>query len=294
MTLKHLRIFVEICRQKSVTGAARELYMSQPAVSLALRELEEYYGQQLFERISRKLFITEAGETAYQYASSILELMGEMEQTLRRDTFQKKIRIGASMTMGVYYMPNTIAKAMKQFPDLRIQTQVNSTELLEAALLENELDFCFVEGPVHSEHLAVEMLREEELCIVCHREHPLLQKEHLLLKDLAEENFLLREKNSGTRAVIDSVFLLHNFSVTPLWESTSTVALLQAAAKGIGITIIPQQFLKMEHMEEQVGVLKLSDAYFRRRFHVIHHKKKVLSKEAKEIMRLLEEELKQG
>ena len=149
MTLKHLRIFVEICRQKSVTGAARELYMSQPAVSLALRELEEYYGQQLFERISRKLFITEAGETAYQYASSILELMGEMEQTLRRDTFQKKIRIGASMTMGVYYMPNTIAKAMKQFPDLRIQAQVNSTELLEAALLENELDFCFVEGPVH-------------------------------------------------------------------------------------------------------------------------------------------------
>ena len=72
------------------------------------------------------------------------------------------------------------------------------------------------------------------------------------------------------------------------------MALLQAAAKGIGITIIPQQFLKMEHMEEQVGVLKLSDAYFRRRFHVIHHKKKVLSKEAKEIMRLLEEELKQG
>lgn len=90
MTLKHLRIFVEICRQKSVTGAARELYMSQPAVSLALRELEEYYGQQLFERISRKLFITEAGETAYQYASSILELWERWNRHLEEIPFRRK------------------------------------------------------------------------------------------------------------------------------------------------------------------------------------------------------------
>lgn len=293
MTLKHMKIFVEVCRQQSVTGAARSLYMSQPAVSLAIREMEEHYGQKLFERISRKLFITEAGASAYQYAASILELADEMEQTLRRGSFQKKLRIGSSMTMGVYYLPDVIAKAMKLFPDLQIQTQVNSTELLEEALLKNELDFCFVEGPVHSEHLVMEMLREEELSIVCHKEHPLMKKKNLCLKDLAQENFLLREKNSGTRAVIDSVFLLHDFSVVPLWESTSTVALLQAAAKGIGITIIPSQFLKMEHMEKEVGILRLSDAHFWRRFHVICHRKKVLSQEARQIIALLKEDLRE-
>lgn len=263
--------------------------MSQPAVSLAVREMEEYYGQNLFERMSRKLYITEAGRTAYQYVSAILELTGEMEETLKSDRFQKRLRLGASMTMGGYYLPDVVTEAARKYPDLKVQTQVNSTELLEQAVLKNELDFCFTEGPVYSEHLTAEVIGEDELCIVCAKDHPLLRKKKLLLKDLEKEQFLLREKNSGTRAVIDSVFLLYNFSTVPLWESTSTAALIRAAAKGIGITIVPFQFLKLEKMESEVGILHLNDAHFWRTFHVIYHKNKVLSKEAKDIVQLMKD-----
>lgn len=287
MILKHMKIFAEVCRRQSITKAAKELYMSQPAVSLAVREMEEYYGQRLFERMSRRLFITEAGETAYQYVLSILELSEEMEQTLKYGEFTKRLRLGASMTMGGYYLPDVLAEAMKKYPDIRVQTQVNSTELLEMAVMKNEIDFCFIEGPVHSEHLKSKVIGEDELCIVCAKNHPLLRKENLMLKDLESEQFLLREKNSGTRAVIDSVFLLYNFSVSPLWESTSTAALIHAAAKGIGITIVPFQFLKLEKMESEVGILRLSDAHFWRTFHVIYHRDKILSKEAEDVVEIM-------
>lgn len=284
MTLKHLKIFAEVCRYQSVTRAAEELYLSQPAVSLAIREMEEHYGQKLFERISRKMYVTDAGKALLAFAGEILEKTEEMEQKLKNQDYRKVLKIGASMTMGTFYLPEAVRNFRNRYPDTEIQVQVNSSDLLEDKVLKNELDFCFIEGAAHAEMLRKEELGEDALCVVCSPDSPLAARKNLRLEDLKEEPFLLREKNSGTREVTDSVFLLHNFSVVPLWESTSTLALVRAAAAGLGITIVPSQFVEKEEAAGTVVRLKPKDAHFVRKYQAICHKNKQKTKEAEDLI----------
>lgn len=293
MTLKHLKIFAEVCRYQSVTRAAEELYMSQPAVSLAVREMEEHYGQKLFERLSRKMYVTDAGKELLAYAGEILQRAEEMEQKMQNQDYRKILRIGASMTMGTFYLPEAVRSIRKKYPDTEIQVQVNSSDLLEEKVLKNELDFCFIEGAVHAEQLGREELGEDALWLICSAENPLTARKRLCLEDLKDEAFLLREKNSGTREVIDSVFLLHNFSVIPLWESTSTLALVRAAAAGLGITIVPSQFVRNE-AAGTIARLCPEDAHFLRKYQVIYHKNKQKTQEAEELIRAVRETIKEA
>lgn len=294
MTLKHLKIFAEVCRYQSVTRAAEELYMSQPAVSLAVREMEEHYGQKLFERLSRKMYVTDAGKELLAYAGEILQRAEEMEQKMQNQDYRKILRIGASMTMGTFYLPEAVRSIRKKYPDTEIQVQVNSSDLLEEKVLKNELDFCFIEGAVHAEQLGREEFGEDALWLICSAENPLTARKRLCLEDLKDEAFLLREKNSGTREVIDSVFLLHNFSVIPLWESTSTLALVRAAAAGLGITIVPSQFVRNEEAAGTIARLCPEDAHFLRKYQVIYHKNKQKTQEAEELIRAVRETIKEA
>lgn len=289
MTIKHMRILVEVCKKNSMTLAAQSLYMSQPAVSLAIRELEEYYGVKLFERISRKIYLTEAGERVYQYASHIVTLFEELETQIKNWDNIGSIRVGASMTVGVHYMPDMIESFQKKYPSIDTRVTVNSSDVLEEKILHNELDFAVIEGLVHSENLICETIHEESLCLICGKEHLLAGKKNVRIQDLTGERFLLREKNSGTRQIVESVFLIHGFNIEPYWESTSTLALIHAVSRGIGISIVPRQFVKSLEREYPVQILKTEDMDFVRNFNVIFHKDKFLSASSRYFIQLAKE-----
>lgn len=223
MTLKHLKVFLEVYKTKNITLAGKNLFMSQPAVSLAIREIEDSYGCKLFERISKRLYVTEAGKNLYWYASQIDETYHIMELSMMNYKSIKRIRIGVSLTIGTYYISDIVAALQEKFSELNVKVIVNTPSKLESMLLSNELDIGVVEGFVHDKHIYQEKLLTDELQIICSKMNPLAQKARITIDDLTKEPFLLREKGSGTREIIDSTFLVHNISISPAWESTLTL-----------------------------------------------------------------------
>lgn len=173
MTLRHMKIFVAVCRTGSITAAGKRLFLSQPSVSQAISELEQNYGVKLFDRISRRLHITEAGTQLLQYAEHIVQLFDEMEQGIKNWDSVGKLRIGASITVGSCYLPDIVKQLMRKYPELQISATVDNSDAIEKAVTENGLDVAVIEGAVHNPYLLQKPLLDDRLTFLCSVSHPL-------------------------------------------------------------------------------------------------------------------------
>ena len=286
MTLRHLRIFIHVCETQSVTKTAKLLHLSQPAVSQAIRELEDYYRVPLFDRISRKLVISTAGEHLYPEALYILERFEKIETSMMNWDSSGEIRIGSSVTIGAELMPTLISQLQKSYPDLKIFVQISSSDAIEEALLHSQLDLALLEGSVHSERLQHIDFLEDELGVFCATQHPLCTKEEVTLEDLRNEKLLLRDAKSGTRQLVNRVLNLDDFGIQPYWESTSTHALLHATQKGLGITILPKQMVEGYSNHAGLVMLKVPTLTLKRAFQIVHYRDKLLSKAMRDFIQL--------
>ena len=168
MTIRHINIFLAVCEAgQNTTKAAELLHMSQPAVSLAIHELEEYYGVALFDRIGRRLCITEAGKRFWEYASHISSMFDDMEKTLRDWQHLGVLRVGASITVGSRFLPAYVKTFLALHPGLEIRAQIASTEVLTGKIMANDLDFALVEGVPRHPSLVSEDYMEDHLAVIC-------------------------------------------------------------------------------------------------------------------------------
>lgn len=291
MTLRHLTIFVMVCECKSITKAAEKLFLAQPAVSLAISELEKYYGIHLFDRISRKLFITEAGKQFLEYALHITGLFQEMETGMKNWDSIGSLRIGSSITIGTHFLPEYIDKFSSIYPEIKVHVTINNSKKIENMVLNNEVDFGLIEGILHTDRLISESFLEDDLVLVCGMRHPISTKTKITLEELKKQKFLLRESESGTRELFDSALLTYGTSIEPIWESVSTGAIIQALIKGFGISALPYYLVKDLLESKLLHRLYLEGIDFKRQFHIIYHKNKYLTKSALAFIRLCKEEL---
>ena len=175
MTLRHMKIFLAVCGSGcSVTGAAKELFMSQPSVTIAIREIEEHYGVRLFDRIGRRLYLTPAGEQFRDYAQRILALQEDLDKSMEKNAVAGSMRIGASMTVGSRRMPEYVRRYLETRETLQtdsVRVIVAPSRELEEKLLSNELDLALVEIPVHSDALTVTKYMEDTLEIIAPAEY---------------------------------------------------------------------------------------------------------------------------
>ena len=293
MTLRHIKIFTTVCEVGSVTEAAEKLYIAQPSVSLAIKETEEYYGIKLFDRISKKLYLTDEGKTMLGYAAHITALFDEMENIRNRDG-TGLLRIGTSITIGTHYIPVIVRKFKEANPGSEVNVVINSSEVVEEMLLRNELDCGIMEGFAHSEYMTTEQLCDDKLCIVCDINHRFCDVCDISADEFYKEKFLLREKGSGTRELFDNVAELYGYNIKPLWESTSTKALINAVIYGHGISVIPY---KLAEDDIKAGRLKLLTVNgvgekLTRKFNLVHHKNKYISSLIKQFIETVYEVLK--
>lgn len=290
MTLRHMNIFVMVCKCNSITGAAKKLYLAQPAVSLAISEIEEYYGIKLFDRISKKLYITDVGKQFLSYAIKITSQFEEMENEIKNWESVSSLKIGSSITIGTYLMPEIVKNFNSNYPEVSVNVLINNSRTIENKILENELDFALIEGLIHSKNILIKPFFNDKLVLICSNNHIFTQKSSVILDDLKNQKFLLREKESGTREIIDSIMASYGFYITPTWESTSTQAIIQAVINGIGISILPYQLVKREMHEEKIKIIPIEKINFDRQFNIIYHKDKYLTKSAYNFLELLKEE----
>ena len=277
MALRHMKIFVCVCRENSITLAAKKLYISQPAVSNAIKELEDYYDIPLFDRISKKLYLTEAGKNVYNYALHISSLFEELEANIKNSDTIGTIKIGASITIGTHFMPDYIREFSLKYPDVETFVAIDSSDIIEQMVLDNELDFALIEGVIHSQNIISKDFIKDELIVICDLVNPLLKKGTVSINDLSTQAFLMRERNSGTRELAESILLLHNISINPIWESSSTEAIINGVSKGIGISILPQQLVQESIERNQIRKLEVNGLEFNRQYHIIYHKNKYLT-----------------
>lgn len=277
MSFKSLMIFITVYKEESITAAAEKLSISQPAVSAAIRELERRYDIQLFQRSGRGIRRSRNAERFFDYASHIVSLCTEMDETFHNIDREIPLRIGSSISIGACLMPECIKSYMHDFQTPMPYLKIDSSENIENMILDDQLDFAFIEGTIHSSQILSEPVIRDHLIIICSPIHPLTHKTGLTLDDLREEPFLLREKNSGTRELAESVLRLHDFSLHPAWESTSTTAIINGVIAGLGMSILPARMLTDYLRTSLVSELKIPGISFEREYYMIYHQHKFLN-----------------
>lgn len=287
MTLRHMKIFCAVCDcGYNTTKAAEALNMTQPAVSLAIKELEEYYGVRLFDRIRKRLQITEAGRHFQQYAIRISSLFDDMETGLRNwDTFGV-LRVGASVTIGSQFLPGYVGAFGYSHPETEIRAVIEPSDSLERKILTNELDLALIEGAVHDPAIVSEPYMEDRLSIICPADGRWKQGQQLTIEEFRRQKFLLREPGSGTREVFEQAIEGAGFSVRPVWEAMSTTALVNAVINGLGIAVLPRRMILGPLERGLVVTVHVEGLDFRRNFYLIYHKDKYLTASARAFMDL--------
>ena len=287
MTIRHMIIFRTVCENGfNSTKAAEVLHMTQPAVSLAIKELEQYYGVHLFDRIGRRLQITDAGKHFLQYAIHISDLFSDMETGLRDWDSKGILRIGASITIGSQFLPRYVKAFTEICPGLDVRVTVDQSERLEQKIMANELDCALIEGIAHDPNIVSEAYMEDHLSIICSRDKGWKQGQVVSIEDFQRQRFLLREIGSGTREVFDRVVEQAGIHITPVWEAMSTTALVNAVINGLGIAVLPHRMILPALRQGLVCTVKVEGLSFSRNFHIIYHKDKFLTASAKRFINL--------
>lgn len=286
MTVRHMKIFVTVCEENSITKAAERLHIAQPAVSIAVKELEEHYHVRLFDRISRRLYLTDIGRSFLEYATHIVSLFDDMESNMRQWERSGKLRIGASITVGTHFMPQYVRAFYETHPRSEIEVFIGSSELIEKKILQSELDFALIEGAVHSDHILSKTYQKDHLAVICSPSDPLCGKGMITVEQLLSRPLLLREKGSGTRELFDHALAALEYTYTPSWESTSTEALINAVREGLGVSVLSDILVQEERKKGTIVELNVKSLRLDRGFHVIYHKNKFLTNPSKEFIEM--------
>jgi DNA-binding transcriptional LysR family regulator len=289
MTLRHYAIFICVCDENSMTGAAEKLHMAQPSVSQAIAELERHYNVKLFERLGRKLFISQAGKELLAYARHIVHLNEKTEDAMKDLSEHGLIRVGASVTVGTYVLNTIIGRFMSLYPRIRILPMVHNTKSIAEMLLSDRLDIGMVEGKVQDVGLVAVPFMEDRLILVCAPSHEFACREMLECDELYNQNFIVREEGSGTRELFESVMTGRNIR----WEIggvyNNAEAIKQAVAAGLGLAVISRMAVHQEVDSGKLAVVDVKGVEFKRQFCLVYHKNKYLSPQIKKLMNLCRE-----
>ena len=278
MTIRHMVIFRTVCENGyNSTKAASVLHMTQPAVSLAIKELEQYYGVRLFDRIGRRLRITDAGQHFLQYAIHISDLFSDMESNLRDWGSRGILRVGASITIGSQFMPGYVKAFSEICPGIDVRVTIEQSERLEHKILANELDFALIEGIAHDPGLIMDAYMEDHLSVICAVGNGWTEGQTISLADFQKQRLLLREKGSGTREVFEREIAQAGIRIDPVWEAMSTTALVNAVINGLGISVLPYRLILPALRQGLICTVRVQGLNFSRNFYIIHHKDKFLT-----------------
>jgi DNA-binding transcriptional LysR family regulator len=240
ISLRHLEVFTAIATLSSVRAAAERLHLSQPAVSMALAELERQLDAQLFDRERGRLYLNERGRGALPLAQEILDRVAEMQRSIgsRHAGFDGELHLGASNTIGNYLVGDLLGGFTAAHPRVSVRLTVDNTDAIVKGVLDHRLDLGCVEGPVAHADIELRRWRDDALVICTRPDHPLAQRKRLRVDDFAGARWILREHGSGTRALSERVLasLPRGEMVLELGQSE---AIKQAVIAGLGIACLP-------------------------------------------------------
>lgn len=286
MTNRHFKIYLTVCHTMNMTMAADKLYMTQSAVSQAIKELEQYYQCECFERLYHKLYITEAGKTIYDYASRVISLCSELEDELRKPVDQN-IRIGVNFTVGESMIYDFINEFKTNHKNADVILYVNRASSLKDMLKKNQIDFALMEEVPEKDLFEEIFFKRDQILYVSAVDCEIQKKQPLQPEDILKEKLLLREKGAGVRDLFDQNMVRLGFKVEPYWESNSTSALINAVHNNMGISVLPYELIKHQLEEGYIGRLKVKNMQFDRNLMITYSKNKYITPSMKDFFHIV-------
>ncbi|MBF0139054.1 MAG: LysR family transcriptional regulator [Magnetococcales bacterium] len=284
-----LRVFHAVAKHLSFTRAAEELYLTQPAVTFQIRQLEEHFNTRLFDRHHNRISLTDAGEAVFSYAERILDLYREAEKAISEMTGETRgiIKLGASTTIGEYLLPPILSGYHENFPKVQIRLSIDNTRLVVRKLEDATIDMGMVEGPVSNKNISTAPCLEDELVVVIPPGHPFASLDEIPLAKLKEYPFVSREEGSGTRMVISEHLSKAGLSYDHLdmiLELGTTESVKAAVEGGVGFSILSSVALRKELQLQSLVVRRVKGIRFRRLLNFIYQKQKFRSKAVEEFL----------
>jgi len=288
ITLRHLRIFQAVADHGSVSRAANELHLTQPAVSMQMKQLEEQLGLALVEQIGRRMCLTEAGQALHVHARDIagriIELNVSMEQF--RGLERGLLRLAVVSTAN-YFLPTLIASFNARHPGVRVSLQVANREVVLSALTDSSTDLAIIGQPPDSADIVAQHFKDNPLVVIAAPGHALVGQEKVTLQSLAKETLVVREPGSGTRAAAERHFAAHGLTIRPGCEFGTNEAIKQAVRAGLGLAVVSAQTIELELQTGCLAVLSVEGFPIVRHWYVAHRTQKRLSAAATTFLSML-------
>jgi DNA-binding transcriptional LysR family regulator len=288
ISIRQLQVFESVARNLNHSRAAAELFLSQPAVSMQIKQAEAAVGLPLFEQTGKKLHLTTAGEELLHYARSMLQLMDEMESVFDEMKGLERGHLNiAVVSTANYFMPQLLAKFIKAHPKIQVSLSVANRDAVIKQLTDNTADLAIMGQPPQGADMRAEAFMENPLVVIAAPTHPLALSKKILPKQLASETFLLREQGSGTRGVVERYFASHKLALPAHMEMDTNEAIKQSVQAGMGIGIISQHGIEMELETKRLVILDVDRFPIVRHWYFVQRKDKRPSVAAQEFERFL-------
>jgi len=282
ITLRHLKIFEAVARCGSISRGAAELHLTQPAVSMQMKQLEEQIGLPLLEQLGKRMFLTEAGRELQRHARDIAARMGDLTAALDqfRGLERGLLRLAVVSTAN-YFLPSLIAEFNRRHPGVRVSLQVANREFVLAALADNSTDLAITGRPPDSLDLVAKHFMDNPLVVIATTEHPLAALKAVPLQRMVEETLVVREPGSGTRAAMERHFASQGVAYRAGCEFGTNEALKQAVRAGLGLGVVSAQTIELELHARCLVVLPVEGFPIVRQWYVLHRTHKRLSAAAR-------------
>ncbi len=278
MTLRQLTLFKAVAQHLSFTRAAAELCLTQPAVSIQIKQLEGHVGMPLFEQVGKRIFLTDAGRELYGACEDIFARIERLEVSLNelQDTIKGQLKLSVVMT-ATYFTPGLFKTFLQRYPDVHLCLNVTNRNKVLERLANNEDDLVIMgQVPEHLQVTAHQFL-ENPLVVIAPPEHPLVGSTNIPLTQLAQENILIREMGSGTRMAMERCFAIHDLELESKIELGSSEAIKRGVMAGLGISLLSQHAVTFELAAGTIKILDVQDFPLKRHWYVAHLSDKKLS-----------------
>lgn len=278
LTLRQLKVFESVARHLSYSRAANELHLTQPAVSMQIKQLEDNIGLPLFEQLGKRIYLTEAGRELYHYSRAISQQLSDMEVALDELKGMERGKLNISVvTTANYFAPHLLAKFCQRYRQVTVSLNVSNRETVLKQLSDNLIDLAIMGQPPEDLDIDSESFMENPLVVIAPPGHLLCKERKIPVKRLEKEIFLVREPGSGTRSAMERFFAEHHIKINKGMETDTTEAIKQAVQAGMGLGIMSQHTAELELEMGRLKILDVQGFPIIRYWHVVNRKNKRLS-----------------
>ncbi|HHB12485.1 MAG TPA: LysR family transcriptional regulator [Chromatiales bacterium] len=277
-TLQQLRVFDAVVRNGSITRAAEELYLTQPAVSIQVKKLEALVGLPLLEQVGRRLHPTQAGRRVHASARRVLTELEALEESVveLKGVVKGELRIGV-VTTAKYFMPHLLGAFVERHPQVEPRLTVTNRAQVLARLQANEDDLLIMGQVPEGLDVEAHPFLDNDLVVVAHAGHPLARERRIPMGRLCEERFLVREQGSGTRLAIEAVMAERGQAIEPYMELGDSEAIKHGILAGLGISVMSRHNIRLELEAGSLVILDVEGFPLRRKWYAVHPRTKKLS-----------------